>query len=270
MSNNRIMVFTTRYDYSDKLSIFKDSPPVRSEEIAIVKSKIRLSLALKETPKQNWSPMELLSNLFRLDQRSATLRDRLKEISGILLDCCSRIDKNAGLSNEARQRVDVLSSHKDKVASGVLATDILQVLRFVELDDECMSIFSHYIIPDNRCSVSRIDSQVTDSYYSAIAVPYLEGGGSYFKDYWAKSLFSIFRGYSEKAEMVLAIHGSTDWNSDHTGYLAEESEKYSNDSTKVFFYLFRHEQDQDQKIARALYDTGSDLETIWKIITTQK
>ena len=254
------MVFTTRYNYLDNDSIFFQKEPIWNNGVAIARSKFRIFCALsdyKSVPQKS----ALVLKLFNLGT-SALDKQKLIDIANSILKYYS--DKN--ISSDT---LEALRLHKDKVSSGILASDIMRVINNIKspTDDDCILSLSKYIVSESDCSICRIDFSTEDCIYHAIALPYLEEGERLYKKQWAESLISLFKTNGKNDEFVLALHGRTDWGSEYTGFLKEESDYYTQlYNLKTYVYLFRHEPQQNDIIAKGLHNKNANLETIWEDI----
>lgn len=101
--------------------------------------------------------------------------------------------------------------------------------------------------------------------YSFVAINNLicKQSGVLFREQWSMSLIEDFS--QENDEVILALHGSTDWNNAQTGYMPAFSKELSEKTNReIAVHVFKH-VDYDY-ISQTIKMKNETIENIWNII----
>lgn len=143
-----------------------------------------------------------------------------------------------------------------------LRTDIYTALKKIETEDE-LEILASYV--ESRTTPLCYYKGHDNEDYKIIGIECLPDKGRWmaYSESWIKALIQDFT--SPEDEIILALHGATDWKeaSPFLGSYPEESENWSNNTDRnIRIILFNH----TDSIGQVLKMDGSSLSDIWNYI----
>lgn len=189
----------------------------------------------------------------KMNQLFGILEEDENSTNKLILIAKDLIENNYG-------KVKLLQSDIEKKSWKYLSTDIFSALDNHRTDAGLINILSKYVA--NRWTPSCYYKE--EGVYQAYGINHLPKG-CIPEPEWSKALVTDFS--NEGDEVVLVLHGQTDWWKDLKGfgYMPEESQDMSKELERaISINLFFHDDSND--VAKALKMNKEKLSNIWNYL----
>ena len=197
---------------------------------------------------------EKSTDLYRLLDLSGTEADL-----SLLTEMVPKVRNFSGMTEKDKSYCD--SDIKKGNVKGLIK-DLYAALKKLDTAKE-LELFSSYVSKKPLCYC--LERNENNENYKIIGISCLPDKGKWMKysEQWINALIQDFT--KEEDEIILALHGATDWKeaSPFLGSYPKESEEWSNDTNrKIRIILFNH----TDQVGQVLKMDGSSLSDIWNYI----
>lgn len=184
-----------------------------------------------------------------------------KEDLPLLKNVVQKVRNFNGMSDRDKYRCDNDLNKGDIVG---LRKDIFTALKHIETEDE-LNIFTSYVDQQHKALCYYKERTEDGENYKIIGISCFPDKGEWMKysEPWINALIQDFT--SPKDEIILALHGATDWKeaSPFLGSYPKESKDWSNNTDRrIRIILFNH----TDNVGQVLKKDGSSLSDIWNYI----